>query len=247
MNPDIFPFALSWTCHLPFIKADEKIAKYLERAEGSIINRALPETLPIKILKRVPRVMEGGSFVKFAHDPGTSVKNIEASLKKSLEENPVRQVFRLNRRVKASLVEGTPWIEDLFRFPSSRIKVEFLPTAAEGETADLSQEELFSLFRPFGRLLNLTSQPPDSKILPRYAYLTFRAVRHAVMAKNCLHGITVPRAGGSGMDGTILRLGYEQIIKTRWMRGWLASHPRTIIPLIVFLLATIITVVVLDP
>lgn len=191
--------------------------------------------------------MEGGSFVKFAHDPGMNVKKIEASLKRFLEENPVRQVFRLDRRVKASLVEGKPWIEDLFRFPSSKIKVEFLPTAGGGEAAELSQEQLFSLFRPFGRLVNVTSQPPDLKILPRYAYLNFRAVRHAVMAKNCLHGITIPQAGGGGTNGTILRLGYEQIIKTRWMRGWLASHPRTIVPLVVFLVATIFTVVVLDP
>lgn len=246
-NPDIFPFSLGWTCRLPFIKADEKIAKYLERANSSIISRALPENLPIKVLKRVPRVMEGGSFVKFSHDPGVNVKKIEASLKTFLEENPVKQVFQLKRRVKASLVEGTPWIEDLFRFPSSRIKVEFLPTAAGGEAAVLSQEELFSLFRPFGRLMNVSSQPPDVKVLPSYAYLNFRAVRHAVMAKNCLHGITVPQARGGGMNGTVLRLGYEQIIKTRWIRGWLASHPRTIIPLIVFLVATMITVVVLDP
>lgn len=196
---------------------------------------------------RVPRVMEGGSFVKFAYDPSINVKNIEASLKRFLEESHVKQVFRLKRRVKASLVEGTPWIEDLFRFPSSRIRVEFLPTAAGGEASELSQEELFSLFRPFGRLANVTSQPPESKIFPRYAYLNFRAVRHAVMAKNCLHGITVPQAGGGGINGTVLRLGYQQVVKTRWMRDWLTSHPRTIIPLIVLLVATIVTGVVLDP
>lgn len=246
-SPDIFPFTLSWTCRLPFIKADEKIAKYLERADSSIIKRALPETLPITILKRVPRVLEGGSFVKFAHDPSLSVKNIEASIKKSLDEKPVKQLFRLKRRVKASLVQGTPWIEDLFRFPSSRIKVEFLSTVLGGEAAELSQEELFSLFRPYGRLVNVNSQPTDSKILPRYAYLNFRAVRHAVMAKNCLHGVTVPQAGGGGINGTVLRLGYEHIVKTRWMRGWLASHPRTVIPFIIFLVATTVSVLVLDP
>ncbi|MCJ1461448.1 mitochondrial escape protein 2 [Pseudocyphellaria aurata] len=176
-----------------------------------------------------------------------NVQNIEVSLKRSLEEKPVKQVFRLKRRVKASLVQGTPWVEDLFRFPSSRIKVEFLSTVQGGEAAELSQEELFSLFRPYGRLVNVTSQPTDSKILPRYAYINFRAVRHAVMAKNCMHGVTVPQAGGGGVNGTVLRLGYEQIIKTRWMRDWLASHPRTVIPLIIFLVATTVSVLVLDP
>lgn len=241
--PDIFPFKLGWTCRVPFIKLDERIAKYLEREESSVIQRAVPS---INVIKRVPRVIEGGSLVKFAYDPGLNVKDIEFSVRKYLEENPVKPAFWGKRRIKASLVKGTPWIEDLFRFPSSRVKVEFLPTAP-GRTAELSQEELFSLFRPYGRLLNVSAQRPDEETLPRYAYLDFRAVRHAVMAKNCLHGITVQAAEGGGMNGTVLRLGYEPVVKARWMRGWLATLPRAVIPLIVVLVASIITVVVLDP
>ena len=242
--PDIFPFSLGWTCRIPFIKLDERIGKYLEREKSSVIQRAVPS---LKVIKRVPRVIEGGSLVKFAYDSPSNVKDIESSVRKYLEENPVKPALWGKRRIKASLVKGTPWIEDLFRFPSSRIKAEFLPAVPEGTAAELSQEELFSLFRPYGRLLNVSAQRPDEKILPRYAYIDFRAVRHAVMAKNCLHGTTVPTAEGGGINGTILRLGYEPVIKARWMRGWLANLPRAVIPLIAVLVASIITVVVLDP
>ncbi len=125
----------------------------------------------------------GGSFVTFAHDPGVDVSQIEAKLRKHLKEVRVKQMLEPFQDGRAFLVQGEPWVEDLHRFPTSRLKVEFRPTAPEEEAAELSQERLFSLFRKCGRLINVVSRPPEVKISPKYAYMDFRVTRHAVMRR----------------------------------------------------------------
>lgn len=104
----------------------------------------------------------------------------------------------------------------LSRFPSCRIKVEFIPTSPGGQAAELSQEALYSLFRKYGKLAEITSQASDSKVLPKFAYLDFARMRHAIMARNCMHGIKILEAEGGGLAGTELRLSYEQKLKTHW-------------------------------
>lgn len=88
--------------------------------------------------------------------------------------------------------------------------------------------------------------PADSKTVPKYAILNFFRVRHAIMAKNCLHGYTVPSTEGGGSTGTRIKLGYEQKIKAHWIRDWFFSHPRIVIPLLL-LSATAISVAIFDP
>ena len=144
------------------------------------------------------------------------------------------------------MVRGKPWVEDLNRFPSPKVKVQFLPTAPGNEVAELSQEQLYSLLRQYGKIHDIASQPPDSKIVPKYATITFGRTRHAIMAKNCMHGFILPEADGGGKSGTVLRIGYEQILKGHWIRDWLTSHPRIVLPLLIAL-ATAVTVAVFDP
>ena len=107
-----------------------------------------------------------------------------------LKENPIKPWFNPFRRIQTNLVVGKPWLEDLYRFPSRRIKVEFCPTSPEKQAAELSQETLYSLFRRYGKIGEITSQSSESKVLPKFAYVDFARVRHAVMAKNCMHGFT---------------------------------------------------------
>ncbi len=145
-------------------------------------------------------------------------------MSKYLSENPIKPWFNPFRRIRASLVVGKPWLEDLYRFPSYRIKVEFIPTIPGGEAAELSQEMLYSLFRRYGKLAEISSQPSDSKILPKYASLDFARVRHAIMAKNCMHGFRVLEAEGGGKTGTELRLSFERKQKTHWIWDWIANH-----------------------
>jgi hypothetical protein len=75
--------------------------------------------------------------------------------------------------MKTGLVQGRPWLEDLYRLPKSRLKIEFVPAKDSEPPAELSQESLYSLFRRYGKISDITSQPPDSKILPKFAYVDF--------------------------------------------------------------------------
>jgi hypothetical protein len=163
-----------------------------------------------------------------------------------LEENPIKPWFSPFQRIRTNLVVGKPWLEDLYRFPSTRIKVEFVPPSPGLEAAELSQETLYSLFRKYGKLAEITSQPADSKVLPKFAYLDFTRIRHAVRAKNCLHGLKVSEEAGGGKAGTVLRLSYEPKTKSHWIRDWIVNHPRVVIPAVAALLATF-TVAVFDP
>ena len=212
----------------------------------SIIKRALPDGFPVKVTEVMPRVKEGGAFVKFSHEEAILPAELEGTLKAYLQESPIKPWFNPFRRVRAFLVLGKPWIEDLYRLPSSRIRVEFLPTTPEAAAAELTQETLFSLFRPYGKLAEITPQPSDSKVLPKYADVDYTRMRFATMAKNCMHGFTLKEDAGGGKTGTVLKLSYESKAKAHWIRDWITSHPRIVIPLVAALLATI-SVAIFDP
>jgi hypothetical protein len=212
----------------------------------SIIKRALPPKLPLKVTEIIPRLKEGGAYVKFSYDTNLSPAELEGTLKGYLKEEPIKPWFNPFRRVRAYLVRGKPWVEDMYRFPSSRLKVEFVPPTPDATAAELSQETLFMLFRRYGKIADIQPMPADSKILPKYATIDFSRMRFAIMAKNCLHGFTLLEAEGGGKAGTVLKLKYEQKIKAHWIRDWLFNHPRIVIPAIVALVGTF-TVAVFDP
>ena len=211
-----------------------------------VVKQSIPKDLPIEIKEIIPRVKEGGSFVKFSYEAHMRLEDIEGTLRKFLKENPIKPMFNPWRRVRGFLVQGKPWVEDLYRFPTQKVKVEFLPTGPGGEVAELSQEQLYSLFRRYGKISDIASQPADSKLLPKYATITFALNRHSVMAKNCMHGFVLREADGGGKSGTLLRIGYEQVAKAHWIRDWLSSHPRVVFPLLAALAAAI-AVAIFDP
>lgn len=212
----------------------------------TLVKRAIPESIPMKVTEILPRLKDGGAFVKFSYPAGMNAEEIADLVKGYLRENQIKPWFNPFRRIRANLVRGVPWLEDLYRFPSSRLKVEFIPTKPGGEAAELSQEALYSLFRRYGKMAEITPQPSDSKVLPKFAYLQFVRMRHAIMARNCMHGFQVLEEAGGGKAGTQLRLSYEQRIKAHLIRQWLVDHPRIVIPIVAALLATI-TVAIFDP
>ncbi|KAK5140194.1 hypothetical protein LTR04_003113, partial [Oleoguttula sp. CCFEE 6159] len=258
---NVFPLKLQWLVTTPW-QAEKSLAELTNR-----FNRpSLVAADPLKIMQRayqkaqtspgssqsttvtevLPRLKEGGAFVKFTYEAETSAKDVEKQIKAYLKENQIKPWWNPLQRMRANLVRGKPWVEDLYRLPSSRLKVEFLPTAPGAEAAEMSQEQLFSFFRQYGKLADIVPQPPDSKILPKFAYLDYFSVKPAVMAKNCMHGFTVSEAEGGGKLGTVLRLTYERKAKAHWIRDWLSSHPRIVIPAAIAL-GTGITVAVFDP
>lgn len=201
---------------------------------------------PINVTEVLPRLKEGGAFVKFSHDPATSPQEVAQAVQTYLRETQIKPWFNPFQRMRARLVEGRPWVEDLYRVPSSRIKVEFLPSAPGESPAELTQEQVYSFFRSYGKLNDIVGLPSDSKVFPRYSLVDFAMTRRAIMAKNCLHGYLVPESEGGGKTGTLLRISYEQKMKTHWIRDWIVNHPRIVLPILAAIVAGI-TVAVFDP
>ena len=213
---------------------------------GKIAEEAIPSKMDIKVTEVLPRVAEGGAFIKFSHAPGEEAKIMERRVKDFLKDNPIKPWFNPFQRVRTSLVLGRPWVEDLHRWPNTRMRVEFVPASPGQSAEELSQETLYSQFRRYGKLADIKSQPTDSKDLPKFAYLTFSKVRHAIMAKNCMHGFVVPAHEGGGSQGTMLKIVYEQKRRSRGIWDWLVGHPRFVIPALLAFLGTV-SMAVFDP
>lgn len=212
----------------------------------NLAQKALPDHLALQIKRVIPRLKEGGAYAKFTHDPKIPPSDIEAALQEYLEKKSPRPWFNPFRGVSSHLVRGRPWLEDLQRFPSRKLKVEFLPPTPGVEAAELTEETLYTLFRTYGKLGDITPQPTGSKDLPKYATLNYGNIRDAIMAKNCMHGFTLPESGGGGKNGTMLKMVYEQRAKAHIWRDWIFSHPRIVIPILGALLASL-AVAVFDP
>ncbi|KAI0436877.1 RNA12 protein [Xylaria telfairii] len=254
---NLFPLKLSGLLllRLPWRSPENDSPGLMRRFESAsvgimdpakMINRALPDDIPVKVTKILPRIKDGGAFVKFTHPAEVTPKDVENRVSKFLAENPIKPFFSPFRGIQAGLVKGVPWLEDLQRFPKNRLRVEFVPKNPGEEAVELSQEILYSMFRRYGSISEISSQPWDSKELPKYAYVDFGFVRDAVMARNCLHGFVVPETLGGGKFGTKFRISYERRTKPHRVWDWITNHPRIVIPVIVALL-TGLTVVIFDP
>jgi hypothetical protein len=89
-----------------------------------------------------PRPKEGGAFLRFAFNKDEiSLDEIQKRTQTYLKKNVERPWFNPFKRVDAWIVKGRPWIEDLHRFPSKKLRIEF-------EGPDLSQETLYSVSIP---------------------------------------------------------------------------------------------------
>ncbi|KAI1471413.1 RNA12 protein-domain-containing protein [Daldinia caldariorum] len=252
---NLFPLKLSGLLRAPWKSPDQDLAELMKKFQNStlgaldplnMVKRAIPETAPVEVTEILPRLKDGGAFVKFKYPANVSAKDIEAAVSQHLQEKPVKPLFSPFRGVQAGLVNGVPWLEDLHRFPKDRLRVEFVPKNPGEEAVELSQETLYSLFRRYGKIAEITSQPWDSKVLPKYAYVDFAFVRDAIMARNCLHGFVVPEELGGGKLGTRLRMSYEQRAQPHRIWDWISNHPRIVIPVLVALL-TGLTVIIFDP
>ena len=211
-----------------------------------IAQRATPPSLPITIKEILPRIGEGGAFVKFVYGPDQDRREIEKIIKAHLNEYPIKPWFNPFKQARSFLVKGVPWLEDLQRLPTPRLKVEFVPSSPGQPAEELSQEILYTLFRRYGKLKDIIPQPTDSKDIPKYANLHFDSIRHAIMAKNCMHGYTVKSDEGGGSSGTVLKLVYQQKKKAHFIWDWLMNHPRITIPLLLAFVGTF-SVMVFDP
>ncbi|KAI1825071.1 RNA12 protein-domain-containing protein [Xylaria intraflava] len=252
---NLFPLKVSSFLRVLWQGRENDIQSLMKQFESSslrvmdsinMVKDSLPSDVPVKVTEIIPRLKDGGAFVKFSHPAGITQQEIEEKVSSLLAKNQVKPLFSPFRRVHAGLVKGIPWLEDLQRFPTSRLRIEFVPKNPGEEAVELSQETLYSMFRRYGSIADIVSQPWDSKVLPKYAYVDFGFVRDAIMARNCLHGFVVPEELGGGKLGTKFRISYEERIRHHRIWDWITNHPRIVIPVLVAFL-TGLTVVVFDP
>jgi len=253
---NLFPLNLQWFFRLPFVSGNKAVPRLISSGLSAnpeeVLRKAQAKLAAAdggpaaEVTEVLPRIKEGGAYVKFTYGPGLTPKSVHEAVHVYIKEKRLRPWFAPFSGIRAGLVMGKPWVEDLYRLPSSRLRIEFLPTDPGGPAADLSQEDLYTFFRPYGKLADIVTMPPDSKVVPRFAYLDFASVRKAVMAKNCMHGYVVTDAQGGGKLGTVLRIGYEKKSRFKFVWEWLSGHPRIVIPIVAAILATI-TVTVFDP
>lgn len=252
----LLPFNLQWIYRLAwsFQKRNAILANQAKTEDvGAVAPARILEGLVkegklghIDVVEVLPRLKEGGAFLKFRYDEGTDPLSVATAVRQRLKEDPIRPWWNPFSSVKANLVLGKPWVEDLFRLPGRGLRVEFLPAQPGAEAVEISQEQLYSFFRPYGKLADIIKQPSDSKVMPKYATLDYARPRKAIMAKNCLHGFTVPPSQGGGSVGTVLRITYEKRERASYIKSWMFDHPRIMIPLLAALVAGI-SIAVFDP
>ncbi|KAG8895760.1 mitochondrial escape protein 2, partial [Tulasnella sp. 417] len=79
----------------------------------------------------------------------------------------------------------------------------------------------------------------------RFVTVTFSRIKPAILAKNCLYGVgvadTTLSSAGTANAPTKTRLvfTYERPLKAHWIRDWISSHPRIVLPIVAFLLGGI--------
>ncbi|KAG0347787.1 mitochondrial escape protein 2 [Podila humilis] len=134
------------------------------------------------------------------------------------------------QKVRAFLVKGTPFLEDMAsRYPNKRIRIEY--------TGDLGVEGLYTLFRKYGKIVDIFQLPPV-KDMPKQAIVQYSFMRASTSAKNCLHGADI--------NGVKLSVTFERTLKTNVIWDWLSNHPRLSVPLGGFVVAGV-SFIIFDP
>ncbi|CAO1614763.1 unnamed protein product [Jaminaea pallidilutea] len=238
----LYPIKLGfWDLRHFFVRTDHRSLQ--ERLKNSI-TEASQVPHDFKIIGAEERLKDGGAFLSFTYNPTHSpsspsatspleirdqcLVDIESKLKEGLKrDDSLLQRALLSWGTKASVhvVRGKPWLEDLNRFPSLRLKVNL-------SGGDLSEEALWALLRPYGRITYIEKKPGEALVL-------FSRMRSATSARNCAHGLTLP-------DGTKLTINYSGGQKGKQVWDWLTNHPRLVLPAIAFLLGGF-TYAVFDP
>ncbi|GAA5900008.1 Yme2p [Sporobolomyces salmoneus] len=198
----------------------------------------------VKVEEIKTREKDGGAFVRISWDEQRANENelgeekirslVEDEAQHALEKAAFKPWFNvLNQTPKAFLVKGRPWMEDMNRFPSRELIVEF-------EGPEIPQERLYELFRPYGKIHDIVPSSPKS------ASIIFTSLRSATSARNCLHSSLIQPSSPNVTTPTLVRILYKPKRHFAYFRDWVASHPKIVLPLVVALLGTI-SYAVFDP
>lgn len=205
------------------VKLDTKMA-------DRVLRSAVPADLGVTLASVTPCVKEGGALLRVRWDKisGLTPQKVAERFEAHLAKDQQHLYFNPLRRLRSFLVKGRPWLEDLNRFPSQRLRIEF-----EGGP-ELSQETLYQYFRQYGKIVNIY----PSSATQKYTILQFAQIRSSTSARVCLHGLSV--------GGSTLKIGFESKLKAHIVREWIMSHPRFTVPAFAALIAGI-SVSVFEP
>ncbi|KAG2149305.1 RNA12 protein-domain-containing protein [Suillus clintonianus] len=185
-----------------------------------------------------PYLKDGGVFVRFtytARDHQNALEMLQTDLQLEATKHGGLPSWSGLNYCNIWLVKGEPFLEDMYRYPSGIVHVSF-------QGPDVPEEALYSLFRPCGRIHNITAPTPVPAGTLRSSDIMFHRVRSATIARNTVHGYTFSDGGGT----TRLRTVYQHPIQAHAIRDWLTSHPRIVLPILFFLLGTL-TYTIFDP
>ncbi|SCU86367.1 LAFA_0E00298g1_1 [Lachancea sp. 'fantastica'] len=201
-----------------------------DAVRSKIMEYASPKTNPIhglELRSSIPVKRDGGVFATFLVPPTYSVAEVNSMIQKNTAKESSGSLLSFVTRAAAFPVKGTPWIEDLRRLPSTIIRIKF-----EGEP--LSEEEIYSLFRRYGTIVDIFPPKKGENI----ATLRYRSFRGAICAKNCVTGMEV--------HNNVIHVQYERHANEHMFRDFFLNHTRIAVPLIIALLS-IAAVLVFDP
>ncbi|KAG1842665.1 RNA12 protein-domain-containing protein [Suillus subalutaceus] len=230
----IFPIRLGiWDLrhYIGILREEHLLERLHERLETI-------KTHDFHIRELQPYQKDGGVFVRFtytARDNQNALETLQADLQLEATKHGGLPSWSGLNYCNIWLVKGEPFLEDMYRYPSGIVHVSF-------QGPDVPEEALYSLFRPCGRILNITAPTPVPVGTHRSSDILFHRVRSATVARNTIHGYTFSGGGGT----TRLRTIYQRPIQAHAIRDWLASHPRIVLPIIFFLLGTL-TYTIFDP
>lgn len=238
----IFPNSVSKIRLKQYLNIIKSHGEDIEKLKKQVMEFASPKSNPlpegVQIVDFVALQRDAGAFVKFSIPDGIPHKEVISQICNNVKvhKNRAKQSFYTyllshfyGLYPDAYPVKGVPWIEDLRRFPSSRIMVKF-------EGPALTEEELYLLLRRYGAIMDI--HPPTSST--PYAIVDFKRLRSAICAKNCITGLKVNDAN------TTLHLLYVPIKRVNYITDFISNHQRISIPAILAVLATL-AVIIFDP
>ncbi|KAH3668064.1 hypothetical protein OGAPHI_001818 [Ogataea philodendri] len=190
-------------------------------------NKDAPLPLEIKSFKYIGR--DGGAFVKFAVPPEMDTIEFNKQIMENVSDKYNDSILHYFIHTRCFPVKGTPWIEDLRRYPSPRIKLWF-------EGPPLTQENLYLLLRRYGVINDIIPPPTDSK--DPFTLVIYRSIRAAITARHCVTGLRI--------GDTVVHIQYSPIVKATLIGNFITNHSRIAFPLIFALFATF-AVLVFDP
>lgn len=195
------------------------------RVKNILTSHAVPSDLPVTFSQIIPRYKDGGVFAKYKIDkdapPELSTKDVESILYTHLKENPYRPLYNPLNKVKAFPVRGVPWIEDLRRRVSRKVRVVF-----EGD--DLSQETVYSVLRRYGPIKDITSVP-SKDTSAKCLVVEYTRKKDASTARNCVNSLVV--------GNTKIHITYIPVEGVNFFQKTIVDHPRISIPILLALLA----------